>query len=89
MRTIGIDVASQDARTAICSIRWEDGFAEIEPLGPPGASDDQIHRCIESADRVGVAPSLCPTRCTGSSRTSADTLDHGPGLRPTYALSSI
>ncbi|HVC05538.1 MAG TPA: DUF429 domain-containing protein [Candidatus Acidoferrales bacterium] len=54
MRTIGIDVASQDAGTAICSIRWEDGFAEIEPLGPPGASDDQIHRSIESADRVGV-----------------------------------
>ncbi len=54
MRTIGIDVASQDARTAICAIRWEDGFAEIEPLGLPGASDDQIRRSIEGADRVGV-----------------------------------
>jgi predicted nuclease with RNAse H fold len=54
VRTIGIDVASQDARTAICGIRWEDGYAEIEPIGTPGASDDQILRSIEGADRVGV-----------------------------------
>ncbi|HEY6469370.1 MAG TPA: DUF429 domain-containing protein [Candidatus Dormibacteraeota bacterium] len=54
MRTTGIDVASQDARTAICTIRWEDGFAEIEPLGVPGATDDQIRRSIVTSDRVGV-----------------------------------
>lgn len=54
MLSVGIDVASQDARTAICSIRWEDGSAEIEPLGSPGASDSGIRRCVESADRVGV-----------------------------------
>jgi predicted nuclease with RNAse H fold len=54
VRTIGIDVASQDARTAICAIHWEDGSAEIEPLGTPGASDDQIRRAVEGADRVGV-----------------------------------
>jgi predicted nuclease with RNAse H fold len=54
MRTTGIDVASQDARTAICSIRWEDGFAEIEPLGAAGASDAEIRSHIDDADRVGV-----------------------------------
>jgi predicted nuclease with RNAse H fold len=52
--SVGIDVASQDARTAICSIRWEGGRAEIQPLGSPGASDNEIRRCVESADRVGV-----------------------------------
>jgi predicted nuclease with RNAse H fold len=52
--SVGIDVASQEARTAICSIRWEHGRAEIQPLGSPGASDDAIQRCVESADRVGV-----------------------------------
>jgi predicted nuclease with RNAse H fold len=50
----GIDVASQDARTAICSIRWEGGFAEIQPLGSPGASDSEIRLCVETADRIGV-----------------------------------
>lgn len=54
MLSVGIDVASQDARTAICSIRWEDGRAEIEPLGAPGASDSEIRRCVETADRIGV-----------------------------------
>ena len=54
MLSVGIDVASQDARTAICSIRWEDGRAENEPLGSPGASDSEIRHCIDSADRVGV-----------------------------------
>jgi predicted nuclease with RNAse H fold len=52
--SVGIDVASQDARTAICSIRWEGSRAEIEPFGPPGASDSEIRRRVESADRVGV-----------------------------------
>jgi predicted nuclease with RNAse H fold len=54
VRTTGIDVASQDARTAICTIRWEDGSAEIEPLDTHGATDDQIRSSIASADRVGV-----------------------------------
>jgi predicted nuclease with RNAse H fold len=52
--SVGIDVASQDARTAICSIHWEHGRAEIEPLGSRGASDSEIRRRVESADRVGV-----------------------------------
>ncbi len=47
-------MASQDARTAICSIRWEGGRAEIQPLGSPGASDSEIRRYVETADRIGV-----------------------------------
>jgi hypothetical protein len=47
-------VASQDARTAICSIRWGDELAWIEPLGARGASDGDIRRWVEMADRVGV-----------------------------------
>jgi predicted nuclease with RNAse H fold len=52
--SVGIDVASQDARTAICSIRWGGNQARIEPLGPRGAGDGEIRRCVESGDRVGV-----------------------------------
>jgi predicted nuclease with RNAse H fold len=52
--TVGIDVASQVARTAICSIRWDGVCAEIQPLGPAGASDGVIRSCVASADRVGV-----------------------------------
>jgi len=52
--SVGIDVASQDARTAIVSIRWSEGRALIEPLGPPGATDTDIRRHVETADRVGV-----------------------------------
>lgn len=54
MRTLGIDVASQVARTAVCSIRWEDGSARIEPLETGGATDPEIRRRIEGADRVGI-----------------------------------
>ncbi len=54
MLSVGIDVASQDARTAICSIRWGGNQARIEPLGPRGAGDGEIRRCVESGDRVGV-----------------------------------
>ena len=54
MLSVGIDVASQDARTAICMIDWRDEQARIEPLGPRGAGDVDIRRCVESADRVGV-----------------------------------
>jgi predicted nuclease with RNAse H fold len=54
VRTTGIDVASQDARTAICSIVWEGGTARIEPIEGPGASDEQIRHSIEISDRVGV-----------------------------------
>lgn len=54
MRTLGIDVASQPARTAVCSIRWEDGSARIEPLGTGGATDLEISRRIGEADRVGI-----------------------------------
>jgi predicted nuclease with RNAse H fold len=52
--SVGIDVASQDARTAICTIRWQDGRAVIEPLGAPGATDARIRASVESADRIGV-----------------------------------
>jgi hypothetical protein len=51
--TVGVDVASQDARTAICSIRWDDGIGRIEPLAT-GASDADIRRCVEAADQAGV-----------------------------------
>ncbi len=54
MLSAGIDVASEDARTAICSIRWSPEHARIEPLGPPGASDTEIRECLAIADRVGV-----------------------------------
>lgn len=54
MLSVGIDVASQDARTAICLIDWSADQARIEPLGPGGAGDGDIRRCVESGDRVGV-----------------------------------
>jgi len=52
--TVGIDVASQEARTAICAIRWKGGAARIEPLGSRGANDDAVARSIERADRAGI-----------------------------------
>jgi hypothetical protein len=51
--TVGVDVASQDARTAICSIGWGDGIGRIQPL-TTGATDADIRSCIVAADRAGV-----------------------------------
>jgi hypothetical protein len=33
MRTVGVDLASQPAKTAICTIEWADGTANVEALG--------------------------------------------------------
>jgi predicted nuclease with RNAse H fold len=52
--TVGIDVASQDDRTAICAVRWTGGGARIEPLGSRGADDAAVVRSIDRADRVGI-----------------------------------
>lgn len=53
MRTLGIDLAAQDKKTAACAIEWGPGCAFVEmPLA--GASDDNLIAAMQSADWIGI-----------------------------------
>ncbi|MCK5941763.1 MAG: DUF429 domain-containing protein [Planctomycetes bacterium] len=53
MRTLGIDLASAAAKTAFCTLAWQDGAARIEHL-ELGADDDRLTEAAGAADHVGV-----------------------------------
>jgi predicted nuclease with RNAse H fold len=54
MRTVGIDVAAQHNKTATCWIEWSDGGATIDDETPIVVDDDEIRRCVRSADKAGI-----------------------------------
>jgi len=53
MRTIGIDLAADDAKTAIAAIRWSGGSAEVEQLDV-GADDTAVLDAIRRSDKAGI-----------------------------------
>lgn len=54
MRTVGIDLASQDDRTAACVIDWGADGGRVTKLVPNGVSDTDIVHFALAADKVGV-----------------------------------
>ena len=48
MVTLGVDLASQPKRTAICLIRWGRKSARVETLSL-GATDSQVHELFGRA----------------------------------------
>jgi predicted nuclease with RNAse H fold len=53
LRTLGIDLATQDAGTAMCVIHWASGQARVEtPTG--GHDDDELLDAIDACDRAGI-----------------------------------
>jgi predicted nuclease with RNAse H fold len=53
MRTLGIDLASEETRTAACVIEWSSGKARIAALEVP-VDDDLAVTLIEDADWTGI-----------------------------------
>ncbi|MFG2099889.1 DUF429 domain-containing protein [Micromonospora echinaurantiaca] len=53
MLTAGIDLAAEDANTAVAWIRWSATGAALEEL-TIGAGDDQLLRAASAADKVGI-----------------------------------
>src|SRR4051794_11790320 len=53
MRTLGIDLASQDAKTAFCAIEWasEKAFVEMPRAGRP---ESELLDAMERADWLGI-----------------------------------
>jgi hypothetical protein len=51
--TTGIDLASQPKQTALCSIKWSNGCAEIVDWHG-GVADQEIVRAIRQSDKVGI-----------------------------------
>jgi hypothetical protein len=51
--TVGIDLASQPARTAACAVRWEEGGPRVE-TPEVGVDDARIAELLERADKLGV-----------------------------------
>jgi hypothetical protein len=53
MRTLGVDLAAQAAKTAVCSIEWSDGAARVS-LPRLGATDEEIRGLADRHDVIGV-----------------------------------
>jgi len=53
MKTLGVDLAAQAAKTAVCSIRWGTSEATVELL-EVGVTDDRLLELFPQADKVGV-----------------------------------
>ena len=53
MRTVGVDLAAEPAKTAVAVIDWAAGEATVTSL-TIGASDEQILRMATGAERIGV-----------------------------------
>jgi predicted nuclease with RNAse H fold len=51
--TVGIDLASQPERTAVCWIRWNRGCAEAYHIECK-ATDGHLIEAVEQADKVGI-----------------------------------
>jgi hypothetical protein len=57
MDTLGIDLAAQDKKTAICTIRWTSGAASVEPpgVGPGGGVDEEaLVAAVRSGSWLGI-----------------------------------
>ena len=53
MVTCGIDLAAEPKKTAVATLRWEDGRATVESV-QLGAGDEQLLAAIGAADRTGI-----------------------------------
>lgn len=53
MVTLGIDFASQPAKTAACFVRWRDGGAEVETL-QVGVNNSDILGFCTRAQKIGI-----------------------------------
>ena len=54
MLTLGVDLATKDARTALCLIRWGDGPPSLEHLVARDVSDGMIRAFASDADVVAI-----------------------------------
>jgi predicted nuclease with RNAse H fold len=74
VRTLGIDLASRDERTAMASIVWADGTATVGPPESP-VSDEGALRALRRADWAGIdAPFGWPQAAV---RAIRDYSEHG------------
>ncbi|RVW05979.1 DUF429 domain-containing protein [Rhodococcus spongiicola] len=53
MRTVGIDLAAEPARTAVAIIGWDDGSARVLDFRL-GATDDDLVEVVFGADKCGI-----------------------------------
>ena len=53
MRTVGVDLAAEPAKTAVATIDWQDGRATLVDVRL-GASDDDLVAASQDAVRVGI-----------------------------------
>ena len=53
MKTLGIDLAASEARTAACVIEWNEGRGVVTPP-VVGLTDDGLLEAMAPADKVGI-----------------------------------
>lgn len=53
VRTAGVDLSSQDRKSAACVVEWSDSGASILTL-KVGVADTEIARLISEVDRLGI-----------------------------------
>jgi predicted nuclease with RNAse H fold len=53
VRTAGVDLSSQDKKSAACVVEWSDGGARIISLAV-GITDEEITRLIGEVDKLGI-----------------------------------
>ena len=53
MVTVGVDLAAQPARTAVCIVRWAPGIPEIG-LPETGFNDQRLLELFDQADKIGI-----------------------------------
>jgi predicted nuclease with RNAse H fold len=56
MKTTGIDLAAQDAKTAVCTIRWGTRTASVAPPvgGADGVTEDDLVEAVGQGNWVGI-----------------------------------
>ena len=56
METTGIDLAAQDAKTAVCTISWNSRSASVAPPvgGADGVTEDALVEAVSKANWVGI-----------------------------------
>ena len=54
MLTTGVDLSSQPARTAACTIGWANGRAEVTELLPTKVDDTTILSLVSASDKIGL-----------------------------------
>ena len=66
VRTVGIDLAAQSRKTAVCAIDWLDGDVRVTTPAA-GYADPELLDCIDDAEAVGIdAPFGWPDFITGN-----------------------